>query len=116
MLARGDSLAWFPESWRSPDGSLQAFLPGVGHLVADYAGPIVPVLIEGTFEAMPRDRRLPRPTPVSVRFGAPLDAADLALSCAGDTREKAIAEALREAVAALGRAAPAPTQRHRSKE
>ncbi len=116
VLARGDSLAWFPESWRSPDGSLQAFLPGVGHLIADYAGPIVPVLIQGTFEAMPRDRRLPKPTPVSVRFGAPLDAGELALRCAGDTREKAIAEALREAVAALGRAAPDGTPSRAPKE
>jgi long-chain acyl-CoA synthetase len=29
VLRRGDSVVWFPESWRSPDGGLQRFLPGV---------------------------------------------------------------------------------------
>ena len=34
VLRRGNALVWFPESWRSPDGELQAFLPGIGHLLA----------------------------------------------------------------------------------
>ena len=101
VLRGGGSLAWFPESWRSPDGRLQTFFPGIGHIVADYQGPIVPLLIRGTFEAMPRDRRLPRPHPVTVRFGPALDAAELAQRCAGAEQAKAIAEALRDAVAAL---------------
>ena len=102
-LRRGGSLAWFPESWRSPDGKLQSFLPGVGHIVADYEGPIVPLLIRGTFEAMPRDRRLPRPARVTVRFGPAIDAADLAKRCAGPDQSKAIAAALQDAVADLAR-------------
>src|SRR5690606_29390268 len=32
ILERGDTLIWFPESWRSPDGALQEFLPGIGVL------------------------------------------------------------------------------------
>ena len=102
VLRGGGTLPWFPESWRSPDGRLQAFLPGIGHLVMDYHGPIVPLLIQGTFEAMPRDRRLPRPHPVVVRFGPPLDAAELIRRCASSPDQpKAIAEALQAAVAAL---------------
>src|SRR5690606_20244555 len=30
VLERDDALAWFPESWRSPDGEIQRFLPGIG--------------------------------------------------------------------------------------
>ena len=56
---RGHSLVWFPESWRSPDGKLQRFLPGVGHLL-EHPVPVIPAYIEGTFEAMPRDRSWPR--------------------------------------------------------
>ena len=103
VLRRGQSLAWFPESWRSPDGRLQSFLPGVGHLISEYRGPIVPVLIQGTFEAMPRDRRLPKPTRVSVRFGEPIDAGALVARCAGADQAKDIAAALQAAVAALAR-------------
>ena len=71
-LAAGRSLVWFPESWRSPDGTLQRFLPGIGHVLRDYRGPVVPVRIAGTYEAQPRGRTLPRPAPVAVHLGAPL--------------------------------------------
>jgi len=100
VLARGDGLVWFPESWRSPDGALQRFLPGIG-LILDGAGPVpvIPCLIEGAFEAMPRNRRLPRPHPVRVSFGAPLLSDNLAGP--GPDRPARIAATLREAVAAL---------------
>lgn len=100
-LHRGGSLAWFPESWRSPDGELQDFLPGVGHIVAGYQGPIVPTLIEGTFEAMPRNARLPRPHRVTVHFGPPIPARSLVARCGGENAERQIAAALKDAVAAL---------------
>ena len=73
VLARGNSLVWFPESWRSPDGRLQCFLPGVGRLLSEHPVPVVPTHIDGTFEAMPRDRSWPRPHPVIVTFGPPVD-------------------------------------------
>ena len=102
-LRLGGSLAWFPESWRSPDGRLQDFLPGVGRIVAGYDGPIVPVLIEGTFEAMPRSRRWPKRHPVTLRFGAPIEARALVRRCGGEEAVQEIADALKEALAALNR-------------
>lgn len=108
VLARGDCLIWFPEMWRSPDGALQRFLPGIGKLVADSAAPAVPAFIAGTFAAMPRDRRLPRLRPLSIRIGRPLEAAAL-LGAAGTPPSHArIAEALREAVAGLSGQRQAP--------
>jgi long-chain acyl-CoA synthetase len=103
VLARGDALAWFPESWRSPDGRLQRFLPGIGFVLDGLPEvTVVPAHIAGAFEAMPRDARLPRRHPVRVTFGAPLRVGDLA-EPAEDPRLRAerLAEALRARVAAL---------------
>lgn len=102
VLARGHSLVWFPESWRSPDGRLQRFLPGIGRLLQRQPVPAVPAFIAGTFEAMPRERHWPRPHPVTITFGAPLDPRALAAGAAGADAELRITESLRAAVARLG--------------
>lgn len=98
VLARADGLVWFPEAWRSPDGEIQRFLPGIGHLLADRPVPAIPVRLFGTFEAMPRGRRWPRPSPLRLRVGAPVD-----IPPPGPEPEAAehVATRLREAVAAL---------------
>jgi 1-acyl-sn-glycerol-3-phosphate acyltransferase len=48
-------------------------------MIASHApAPVVPVVIDGAFEAWPRERRLPRLFgKVRVRIGAPLDVKDL---------------------------------------
>ncbi len=99
VLRRGNALVWFPESWRSPDGELQEFRSGIGHLLHKRAVPVVPARISGTFEAMPRGRRLPRPVPVRIAFGAPISPSAMA-SLDGPAP---IAQALHNAVAALPR-------------
>jgi long-chain acyl-CoA synthetase len=101
VLARGHNLVWFPESWRSPDGKLQRFLPGVGHLLSEHPVPVIPAYIEGTFEAMPRDRSWPRPFPVTVTFGAKLDSRAIEVLGQGETPEARIADALHNEVARL---------------
>ena len=101
VLADGRIQVWFPESWRSPDGSLQRFLPGIGKLLSASRAAAVPVFIEGTFEAMPRDRRWPRPHRVRVVFGEPIPYEQLRAAAAGDEDYEGIAAALRERVAAL---------------
>lgn len=103
VLARGGALAWFPESWRSPDGRLQHFLPGIG-LVLDGMPDvvIVPAHITGAFEAMPRDARIPRRHPVRVAFGAPVRVAEIAAEGADPrSRAEAIARRLHDLVSAL---------------
>ena len=92
VLRRGDALVWFPESWRSPDGALQEFRLGVGHLLGRVSVPVVPARIVGTFAAMPRGRSVPRLHPVSIAFGE-------AVRPTGTPAQ--IAAALRDAVAAL---------------
>jgi len=98
VLRQGHVLVWFPEEWRAPDGRLQRFLPGVGRLMLDTGAPAVPCYIDGTFEAMPRGARRPRARKVTVRFGRPVTAAELA---GPDATPEAVADALRAKVAAL---------------
>ncbi|MGA7675757.1 MAG: AMP-binding protein [Rhizomicrobium sp.] len=93
VLRRGECLVWFPESWRSPDGRLQRFLPGIGRLLTEARVPAVPAFIEGAFEAMPRNRKLPRLRPVSITFGPP--------QMPVDGPPQAIADRLHDCVAAL---------------
>jgi long-chain acyl-CoA synthetase len=97
VLRRGLMLVWFPESWRSPDGALQRFLPGIGQLVLTTGARVVPARLHGTFEAMPRGTRWPKRLRLGLSIGEPIEAD--ALRVKGDAA--AIAEAVRAAVAAL---------------
>ncbi len=100
-LEQGWSLIWFPEGGRSRDGELQRFLPGIGALIERHPVPIVPVSIAGSFAAWPPDRRYPRLHAITIRFGEPLDPAELRARAGERGREAAIAEAIRKAVAGL---------------
>ncbi len=71
-LRRGQSLVWFPEGERSPDGRLQAFRPGIGLVLRAQPVPVIPVWIEGTREVWPPGRRLPRPGRVRLVIGEPV--------------------------------------------
>jgi len=103
VLQSGHVLVWFPEAWRSKDGSLQPFLPGIGALLLKSPAPVVPVSISGTFEAWPRQRRFPRPHLVAVRFGRPLDPKRWEDLAKENGAEGQIAHSIKEAVAALGK-------------
>jgi 1-acyl-sn-glycerol-3-phosphate acyltransferase len=53
-LAGGSSLMVFPEGTRSPDGKLRAFKPGAFQLALDARVPILPIVISGTSDALPK--------------------------------------------------------------
>jgi long-chain acyl-CoA synthetase len=99
VISRGDILIWFPEEWRSPDGTLQPFRPGIGWLLEHANAKAVPAAIRGTFEAMPRGRRWPRPGKVAVAFGPAMAADALAGQGQGASNAERITTALHEAVA-----------------
>lgn len=99
VLARGQNLVWFAEGERSRTGRLQTFKPGVGMLLDHYPVPVVPVLIRGTYEAMPRGRFLRRLENVTVTFGEPFDPRGSERDAG--TREQVV-EALRGRVLELG--------------
>jgi 1-acyl-sn-glycerol-3-phosphate acyltransferase len=53
-LASGSSIMIFPEGTRSPDGRLRSFKPGAFELAKSTGRPILPILVEGTAEALPK--------------------------------------------------------------
>jgi len=62
----------YPEGTRSSDGNLQPFRRGGFFLAVECGAPIVPVTIRGTFELMPRGKRLVRKGPVQITFHEPV--------------------------------------------
>ena len=72
LVDHGWNILVFPEGTRSPNGHLTPFREGIGLLATELRVPIVPFRIRGTYEVLPRERTLPRPGPVLVRFGEPL--------------------------------------------
>lgn len=87
-LNHGMAQVWYPEGWLTPDGKLLPFQVGVGHVILQSRAPVIPVVIDGTFAAMPRDARLARPRRVRVIFGPPLAADDL-IKGAGSADDRA---------------------------
>ncbi|ARZ65911.1 acyl-phosphate glycerol 3-phosphate acyltransferase [Streptomyces albireticuli] len=73
VLGRGQLLGIYPEGTRSHDGRLYKGKVGVAAMALRAGVPVIPCAMIGTFEAQPAGRLLPRLTPVTIRFGAPLD-------------------------------------------
>ncbi len=69
VLKQGRMLGVFPEGSRSEDGRLKKGEFGAALLALKSAAPILPVAIEGAFEAYPPGAILPKPHPVNVSFG-----------------------------------------------
>lgn len=68
-LEMGACVTTFPEATRTADGRVADCRGGI-MIVAQRAGvPIVPVAIEGAFDAWPRTRKLPRPAKIWVEYG-----------------------------------------------
>ena len=70
-LKAGEVVGIFPEGTRSRDGRVLPFKSGVEFLVRRSKATVVPVGIDGTFEAYPRKAWFPRPRKVTVRVGEP---------------------------------------------
>jgi 1-acyl-sn-glycerol-3-phosphate acyltransferase len=68
-LRAGHPVMLFPEGTRTHDGWLGDIMPGVGSIAARAGTPIVPTYIDGSYDAWPRHRKLPKRAPVSITFG-----------------------------------------------
>ena len=73
VLKQGAVLGIFPEGGRSDDGRLKPGKPGAALLALRAGVPLVPAGIVGAFAAYSRHHRFPRPEPILVRFGEPVD-------------------------------------------
>lgn len=59
-LEMGVPVIMFPEGSRSPDGQIHEFKRGIALLLKRAKCPVVPVAVEGCFDAWPRHRKLPK--------------------------------------------------------
>jgi 1-acyl-sn-glycerol-3-phosphate acyltransferase len=73
----GMPLVVFPEGGRCSDGHLQPFLGGIFYAAIKAQVPIVPMAIIGTFEALPMNTYVIRPTPFRLVIGEPIPTAGL---------------------------------------
>jgi 1-acyl-sn-glycerol-3-phosphate acyltransferase len=74
-LRRGSRILLFPEGTRSRDGQIREFRRGAFALAVEAGVPIVPIVIDGTLDALPRDTwvfELDRVRPIRVRVLEPV--------------------------------------------
>ena len=69
ILRNGEILAIFPEGFRTPNGEVGQFKKGVAILARELEVKLVPVYIQGSFDAWPPGVSLPHPHPIRVLFG-----------------------------------------------
>ena len=69
VLKNGRNLCLFPEGLRTLDGNVGRFKKGFGILAKETGAKLVPVVLEGAYEAWPRTDKFPHRHPIKVRFG-----------------------------------------------
>jgi 1-acyl-sn-glycerol-3-phosphate acyltransferase len=75
-IRNGTSVLIFPEGTRSRDGRLLSFKKGGFVLAVDSGVPIVPVIIRGTRNIIPKGHFMIRPAPVTMQILDPVETAD----------------------------------------
>ena len=103
VLRRNKILCIFPEGQRSIDGEIKRFKKGIGIIAKELDAIIIPVAIEGAYQAWPRTATFPKSFPIEIIFGKPVHYRDLVTSevSGADDEYKLIADKLREEVIAL---------------
>lgn len=77
VLAKGVSVLLFPEGTRSPDGKIQVFKAGAFKLAQDNKAEILPIVIDGTGQALPKESWLIRKkSTFIVSIGKPVSLED----------------------------------------
>lgn len=79
QLAMGRVLLIFPEGSRTPDGAMHPFKRGAWLILSKAKCPVLPVAIEGAYDAFPRGTSRPRlwGRRIAVRVGKPIPAEEL---------------------------------------
>jgi long-chain acyl-CoA synthetase len=72
LADEGWSVLIYPEGTRSTTGELLPFKLGIGLLATQMQVPVVPLSVSGGTDVLPKGRVVPRPAPVTVRFGKAL--------------------------------------------
>jgi cytidylate kinase len=77
-LKQGNGVCLFPEATRSSDGRITPFKPGFGLLCRRGGAAVVPVVIDGAFEAWPRHKKLFSPGGhIAIHYGKCISAGEV---------------------------------------
>ena len=98
FIKNGYSVLIFPEGERSPNGTLMPFEGGAALISLKTGAPIVPVWLDGTFEAYPSSKKIPRPRRVAVTFGEPIFPSDLPDGISEKERREELLRLLKDAL------------------
>jgi 1-acyl-sn-glycerol-3-phosphate acyltransferase len=77
LLDRGGAMLIFAEGTRTEDGELAPLKPGFVALARRKHPVVLPMAIDGSFDAWPKHRWLPRPRRLAIVFGPPISTANL---------------------------------------
>jgi len=89
VLAKSVSVLLFPEGTRSPDGKLHAFKMGAFKLARDNKIEILPLVVDGTGQALPKKSWLiKKKSTFIVSIGKPVSLEDFADSSMEEAKEK----------------------------
>jgi long-chain acyl-CoA synthetase len=91
-LKVGNNLVIFPEGARTRDRELLEFRPFFAMLSKTFNLPIVPVVIDGSFEALESGKILPRPKKVKVTYLKPIQPENLSYEELSQKVKTAIAQ------------------------
>jgi len=71
-LKQGEMVLIFPEGTRSQDGEVASLKPGFSALAKRARVPLVPVALDGAYQAWPRDHAFPGLSTIHVHIGQPI--------------------------------------------
>ena len=71
-LKRGEIVILFPEGTRTPNGEMQPLKPGFSALVKRTGACILPMAVDGSYQAWPRRQPLPLPNLIQIEVGKPI--------------------------------------------
>jgi long-chain acyl-CoA synthetase len=91
-LKNGQNLVVFPEGARSRDRELLEFKKFFAILSIELDIPVVPVVLDGTFESMPAGKLFPRPSRVIIKYLDPIYPKELSYDELAAKVKKAIHE------------------------
>lgn len=77
-LRQDELVVIFPEGTRTKDGQLQPLQPGFCAVARRGRQPIVPVAIDGAYDAWPRDRKFPGLSRLAICVGEPISVEKMA--------------------------------------
>ncbi len=77
-LEDGHMLAMFPEGTRTTSGEMKSLEPGIALVIRRARDlTVIPAVINGSFRAWPKGKKLPQSHPIRLMYGPPLDFAGL---------------------------------------